>query len=263
MSKFKYYYRVNSKGEPIIGSNIKATKRPNGSKFREIIPQSFYCCNPEVVPPSSTGKRTKFFVRLNEEKNPITGSLRKYRALPNWGSFQEVVPYCCIQSVLTVTPNSVEILQGNSTNLSVEYQDKQGNVDDVTTTATYTSGDTDVATVSASGQVTGVSEGATTITVTFDGVSQVVQVVISGIAVTGISTTPPTLNTTTGSTQQLTTTFTPTNASNQGLTYSSSATGVATVSSTGLITAVAAGTATITVTSDDGGFTDTCVVTVV
>jgi len=35
-----------------------------------------------------------------------------------------------------------------------------------------------------------------------------------------------------------------------------------TVSSTGLVTAVTAGTANITVTTDDGGFTATCMITV-
>ncbi|MBR7287904.1 DNA breaking-rejoining protein, partial [Klebsiella pneumoniae] len=41
-----------------------------------------------------------------------------------------------------------------------------------------------------------------------------------------------------------------------------SAASIATVSSTGLVTAVAAGTATITATTADGDFTDTCAVTV-
>lgn len=64
-------------------------------------------------------------------------------------------------------------------------------------------------------------------------------------------------------TQQLTTVFTPANPDDTGLTYVSSDPTKATVSTTGLITPIAVGTATITVTSNDGSFTDTCVVTVV
>lgn len=60
-------------------------------------------------------------------------------------------------------------------------------------------------------------------------------------------------------TQQLTTTVLPA-GSTDGITYSSNKPGVATVSNTGLITAVADGTATITVTS--GSYSDTCEVTV-
>ena len=64
-------------------------------------------------------------------------------------------------------------------------------------------------------------------------------------------------------TQQLTTTFTPVAPDNTTLTYESSDDLIATVDEDGLVTSVGVGEATITVTSVDGGFTDTCVVTVV
>ena len=51
-------------------------------------------------------------------------------------------------------------------------------------------------------------------------------------------------------------------ATNTAVTWTSDNTSVATVSSSGLVTAKANGTATITVTTADGGYTDTCVVTV-
>ena len=65
-----------------------------------------------------------------------------------------------------------------------------------------------------------------------------------------------------GKTVTLTPTFTPANASNKHVTWSSSDTNVATVDSNGVVTGVAAGSATITVTTEDGGHTDTCAVTV-
>lgn len=49
----------------------------------------------------------------------------------------------------------------------------------------------------------------------------------------------------------------PANASNQNVTWSSSDSNVATIASDGKITAVGGGSATITVTTEDGGFTDT------
>jgi hypothetical protein len=62
--------------------------------------------------------------------------------------------------------------------------------------------------------------------------------------------------------EQLTATIAPVNATNQNLTWSTSDGSKATVSSSGMVTAVSAGTATITVTTVDGGFTASCEVTV-
>lgn len=82
------------------------------------------------------------------------------------------------------------------------------------------------------------------------------------IALTALSSSPATVTKAVAATQQVTNTFTPSNASNQEVTYTSSDVAKATVSASGLITAVASGTATITVTSVDGAFTDTVVVTI-
>jgi len=62
-------------------------------------------------------------------------------------------------------------------------------------------------------------------------------------------------------TRQLTATVLPSGSVQTG-TWSTSNAAVATVSVGGLITAVATGTATITFTSTDGGYTATCVITV-
>lgn len=69
------------------------------------------------------------------------------------------------------------------------------------------------------------------------------------IPVTGISVDPTTMTLTAGGeTGKITATITPANATNKSVTWSSSNTGVATVSSSGVVTPVAAGTATITAT---------------
>jgi len=82
------------------------------------------------------------------------------------------------------------------------------------------------------------------------------------ISVTGVSLDQSSANVDLGDTLQLTETVTPANATDKSVTWSSSNTSVATVNSSGLVTAVSVGNATITVTTTDGGFTDTCAVTV-
>ena len=84
----------------------------------------------------------------------------------------------------------------------------------------------------------------------------------TGVAVTSVSLSPSSASLNTGGTQQLTPTVLPANATNKSVTYSSNNTAVATVNSSGLITAVANGTAAITVSTVDGNKTSTCIVTV-
>ena len=82
------------------------------------------------------------------------------------------------------------------------------------------------------------------------------------IAVTGVSLNKPSTTISVGETETLTATVAPANALNPAVTWTSSNTDVATVAN-GVVTAKAAGSATITVTTTDGGFTATCAVTVV
>jgi hypothetical protein len=82
------------------------------------------------------------------------------------------------------------------------------------------------------------------------------------VNVTGVSVNPTSASIAVSGTQQLTATVAPANATNQNVTWSSSNTGIATVSSTGLVTGVAAGNATITVTTQDGAKTATSAITV-
>ncbi len=65
-----------------------------------------------------------------------------------------------------------------------------------------------------------------------------------------------------GESEVLTATVSPSTALNKDVTWASSNPNVATVSSFGTVEAVSIGTTTITVTTDDGGYTDTCDVTV-
>ena len=84
----------------------------------------------------------------------------------------------------------------------------------------------------------------------------------ASIPVTGVTMDEKSVTMLAGKTHQLTATVAPEDASNQNVEWSSDDEDVATVDENGLVTAVSTGNATITVTTEDGGFTDTCDVTV-
>ena len=84
----------------------------------------------------------------------------------------------------------------------------------------------------------------------------------TNIPVQSVSLDKTSLELTEGGTGTLIATVEPNNATNRNVTWESSNTSVATVDANGLVTAVSAGTAIITVTTADGGKTATCEVTV-
>jgi len=80
--------------------------------------------------------------------------------------------------------------------------------------------------------------------------------------VTSVAVAPTNANIAIGATRQLTASVSPTTASNQSVTWTSSDVTIATVDSKGLVTGVKAGNATITATTADGGKTATSAITV-
>ena len=130
---------------------------------------------------------------------------------------------------------------------------------------TWESSNTSVATVDATGKVTAIGAGTATITVTTEDGSKTatcaVTVTAATVSVSGVTLNKTALSLTVGDTETLTATITPDNATNKNVTWSSDTPSVASVNN-GVVTAVAPGTATITVTTVDGGFTTTCTVTV-
>jgi len=82
------------------------------------------------------------------------------------------------------------------------------------------------------------------------------------IAVTGVSLDKETASLIVDDSTTLVATITPDDASHKSITWSSSDESVATVSDAGLVTAVSAGTAVITVDTNDGHFQDSCTITV-
>ncbi len=165
---------------------------------------------------------------------------------------------------VTVSPSLLNLdLNGSTTgNLSATVN----GTGSVSQTVTWSSSDTSVATVSALGVVTAKAVGNATITAQSTQDTSVtgtcsVTVSDSTVHVSSVSLNKNATELLVGSTEALTATVLPNNATNKSVTWTSSNTSVATVSN-GTITAVATGNATITVTTVDGSKTTTCVVTV-
>ncbi len=140
-------------------------------------------------------------------------------------------------------------------------------VDAANKAITWSSSNPAVATVSNTGEVTAIAVGTANITVTtVDGGKTadcaVVVTAASSSTVTGVLLNKNTTSLAVGAKETLVATVAPADAANKSVTWISSNPAVATVSSTGEVTAVAVGTANITVTTNDGSKTAVCAVTV-
>ncbi|GHV09761.1 hypothetical protein FACS1894162_1090 [Bacteroidia bacterium] len=163
---------------------------------------------------------------------------------------------------MSLSPSSVNLTINATASLSASFTPSNA----TETVLTWSSSNTSVATVSNTGVVTAKAVGTATITAaqtTTNGDKKATCTVTVTIPVTGVSLNK-TATTIVGinSTETLTATVAPSNATNKAVTWSSSNTSIATVSTAGVVTAKAAGTATITAKTTDGNKTATCAVTV-
>lgn len=163
---------------------------------------------------------------------------------------------------ITLDPRNIYLNVKESKQLTATI--KPSNADQ---TVKWTSDDESVATVDQNGVVTAVGGGSTTINAEAPGAGIEpafcsVTVKAATVPVTGVTLNNSTLELTAGDTFTLKATVAPENASNKDVTWESNNTAAATVDSEGKVTAVAAGEATITVTTTDGSFTADCKVTV-
>ncbi len=164
---------------------------------------------------------------------------------------------------VTVTPATASIFVGATQQLTATTKDSAGNV--LTgRTITWASSNAAVAAVSATGLASGVTAGSATITATSEGKSATASVTVANVPVASVTVSPATAGLLVGATTQLSAT-TKDSAGNaltgRTITWASSNTTTATVSATGLVTAKAAGSTTITATSEGKSGTSTVTVT--
>ena len=162
---------------------------------------------------------------------------------------------------VSVSPTALSLTVGDTSTLTATVSPGDATNKNVT----WSSNNTSVATVSG-GTVTAVAAGSATITVTTEDGDKTatcsVTVNNATVAVTGVSLNKQSTSIAVGGNETLTATVSPNNATNKTVSWSTSAPNIASVNSSGQVTGLAAGSATITATTADGGFTASCTVTV-
>lgn len=160
-------------------------------------------------------------------------------------------------SSISLSQSSMTLIESGSGTLTANVLPSDASDPSVT----WRSDNTAVATVS-DGTVTAVAAGTCTITATAGEKSATCAITVkpSTIEVTSVSLSTTTLNLTVGNTSTLTATALPSDATDKTVTWTSDNTGVATVSSSGVVTAVGVGTCNITASA--GGKSAKCAVTV-
>ena len=167
-----------------------------------------------------------------------------------------------------ITPGTGTVVQGDALQLTATPLDAQGNSLGVRP-ATWSSSDESIATVSSTGRVVGIAEGSFTITARIDGVSGTGVYTVSRIPVGKVTVSPATSTLSVGGTQQMTLTLlaadqtTPLPLAGRTIVWSSSNVAVVSVNTTGLVSGVSSGSATITATTEGISGTATVNVTAV
>jgi uncharacterized protein YjdB len=221
-----------------------------------------------VVAPANAAQKNVSWASNNEAVASVTGGVITAHAIgtavitvtTEEGSFSATCVVTVTEPVTGVTLNktSMDMLAGDTETLSaVIIPVNAGNKN-----VNWTSSDTAVATVSG-GVVTAHATGTATITVTtVDGGYTAECAVTVTEPVMGITLSKTDVDMFIGDTETLSAVIIPADATNKNVSWASSNTTVATVSD-GVVTAHVAGTTTITVTTEDGGYTTDCTVTVI
>lgn len=165
-------------------------------------------------------------------------------------------------ATVAVSPAAPAILVNGTVQMSATMKDASGNVLSGRAVAWATSA-SGVATISASGLVTGVAAGTATITATSEGKSGTATVTVQVAPVATIAVSPSAPSIAINATVQLSATLKDASGNvltGRTVTWTTAAASIATVSGSGLVTGVTAGQVTITATSE--GKTGTSVVTV-
>lgn len=172
---------------------------------------------------------------------------------------------------VTLNKSDESIAAGETLQLTATVSPKNATNKNVS----WKSGDTDVASVTQDGLVTGVKAGKTGITVTTEDGNKTAVCTVTvteeekeeeetedNVGVTGVTVDPPKASMAVGDTLTLTAGVIPANATNKNVFWQSNDPSVASVDNTGTVTAEAAGDAVITAVTEDGGFTSSCSVIV-
>lgn len=222
------------------------------------------------------GTLSSKYLKYNDRR-PVTGTRNTYTVRAYYSRTKTYGKYNTRGVSVTLPKVKVSKLTLNRTSVSLT---KKGQTYQLKATAspsnattksvTWKSSNTKVVTVNSAGRLTAVGNGSATITVTAkDGSKKKVTCKVTVKIPTVVKVSRVSLNkndlalTSKGQSYQLSASVAPSNASNKSVKWTSGNPKVATVSSSGKVTAVANGNTTITATAADGsGKKDICAVTV-
>jgi hypothetical protein len=212
----------------------------------------------------SPGESCAALVRLQSSSKPSSGNLNISICSFNGTFCSRIIrPFNFTNSqplAIFVTPTTPTIASGTTQQFTAIGLFANATIQDVTTSANWTSSNTAIATISngsgTQGLATGVTAGTSSISATLDGVTGSSALTVTGATLTSITVTPTNPSIANGNSQQFTATGIYSDNTDQDLTsqvtWSSSNTAIATISNTsgsnGVATSKSAGTTTITAT---------------
>lgn len=276
------YIKINYKDEPnvftvvpiyVTTNEVAVTGITINSSLGINVNDNYYLTT-NVYPYNATDKTVRYYssnsdIAAVNSYGKVTG-IRKGTAIITAETSNGYRAYCTITvsdpystvisaTGINVSSNKVSLEVGNSYYITATVLP----YDATNKSVVYFSDNSNIASVNSYGQITAVSQGTTIITAqTYNGYKAycIVTVNNSVVVPTGI-TINSSLRLDVGNSYYLATNVTPYNATNKSVWYYSSDTSVATVDSSGKVTAISPGTATITAQTYNG-FTDTCTITV-
>lgn len=227
-----------------IGSSINLTATPedadgNTLSGREVF---WHSEHPDIAVVSNEGAVTGI----------VPGQVRIAASVEGVAGYSDVTVLPKPPASITLSSKTLSLTVGQEARLQATVKDADGGVL-TDAPVDWKSSNTAVATVDANGLVHGVSAGTATITATSGSVSDQAAVTVSPVPANAVVVSPGEATLFVGETVTLKATVTDANGdplSGRPVTWSSSATGVATVSASGVVTARAPGTATITASSE-------------
>lgn len=227
-----------------IGGSVTLTAVPMDNGGEELTDRTVFWAseNAEVAVVSEDGAVTGI----------EPGTVRIAASVEGVPGFSTITVLPKVAASITLSSNSLALRVGQESQLTATVRDSAGGVlggADIT----WTSSNGDAASVSSAGLVHGAAPGSATITATSGTVSANATVTVTPVPANAVIVSPGEATRFVGETVQLTAQVTDADGSPLGgrpITWKTSAAATATVSQSGLVTAKAPGSATITATSE-------------
>lgn len=246
-----------------VGEKEKITVRARGSRNLKNTVYKFDTSNNSIVEVEAKGyvkgkTATDYLIPITTGRFILQASAQLDDVkLPN---VEKEIVICRRLSEEAFHSNELTAVINKPIKLNVDLGDDTECFSDLT----YNIKDTSIVNIDNSGNLIGLKKGSTTITFKSDGkeITKTINVALDGKSVTGLSLNKTNVTLTVGQTETIKATITPSDAANKNINWTSSNSGVVTVSKTGKLTGVGKGTAIVKATTEDGGRTKLINVTV-